>query len=97
MSSVFVRLDKKGRATLPEYVRAALGVAAWTSRRPGRSHTGQGKENKNRLEGKERKERAGMGARVCSTAPRRETQLPFEEKPPPPTLRWCRSPSAAAA
>jgi AbrB family looped-hinge helix DNA binding protein len=28
MSSAFVTLDKKGRATLPEDVRAALGVAA---------------------------------------------------------------------
>jgi AbrB family looped-hinge helix DNA binding protein len=28
MSSAFVTLDKKGRATLPEHVRAALGVGA---------------------------------------------------------------------
>ena len=28
MSSAFVTLDKKGRATLPEHVRAALGVEA---------------------------------------------------------------------
>jgi AbrB family looped-hinge helix DNA binding protein len=28
MSSAFVTLDKKGRATLPEYVRTALGVEA---------------------------------------------------------------------
>jgi ABC-type polysaccharide/polyol phosphate transport system ATPase subunit len=64
------------RETLARY---RMDVAAEEGARLAREHK---EEEKNFLEGEEGERRAGAAAPGVAAAPRREAQLPFEEKPP---------------